>query len=235
MKSSTGKSQTFTQFSSRKYNLVRHVQHLIGRNPLYKVLPVVVHIEPDPGKREITPVGLSLGADVRHDHFRLTTSGLGKLAAGAGISIDPGHSGRRTSREDPRQIQVQSALTVQLPDGQYHTIVRKQQVYLEEARPGSEVSSEERIATAEDAAFGSAMRAFLDLKEFYTLKELEKPFVVPRVCLNTGYLLKDPELKREFLQSRIYEILSSPLTEEAVSEGIDSFFDHRRSERQPAS
>ncbi len=58
-------------------------------------------------------------------------------------------------------------------------------------------------ALAETGAYNRVIRAILAIKPTYTLQELSKPFVVPRVTVNPKVILSDPKLKQEFMRSAL--------------------------------
>jgi len=223
MKTKRATSGSLTQFRSEEYNIVRHVHRLVGKHPLYKILPVVVRIEEDPSCGEVTR------AAGGQDCYAFTMQGLMKLAAAAGVSLDVRNSGIRQCDDDRSHLEVLSAMSVQLVDGRWISIPAIEHICLEHHCPGGDCAQAAAISAAETRGFYRAMQAFWDIKNVYTHADLQKPFVLPRVCLDTRLLLKHPDYRREFLHSRAYEILSSPLTKEAL-EGLDEYFAQRQAE-----
>lgn len=55
-----------------------------------------------------------------------------------------------------------------------------------------------KLAFAITGAYKRVIRSLLLIKDFYTIQELEKPFVVPRVSLDTDLLLSEVELRKHF-------------------------------------
>lgn len=56
------------------------------------------------------------------------------------------------------------------------------------------------LAIAESGAKNRAVRSF-GLKPAYTIEELSKPFIVPRIDINPNYFLDDPNLKGKVLEA----------------------------------
>ena len=60
-----------------------------------------------------------------------------------------------------------------------------------------------KYALAETGAKNRAVRRALALKPNYTAKELEKPFIIPRIDFNSDKAMEDPVLRQQLLNSAI--------------------------------
>lgn len=56
-----------------------------------------------------------------------------------------------------------------------------------------------KIAFAITGAYKRVIRTLLLIKDFYTMEELQRPFVVPRVSLDTDLFLEDVEIKKRLI------------------------------------
>jgi len=72
-----------------------------------------------------------------------------------------------------------------------------------------------KVTFALTGATKRVIRALLLIKDFYTMEDLKKPFVVPRVSLDIDRLLEDGEIKKHFTASFLEQSLSvfGPMSE----------------------
>ena len=213
-------------------------------SPLYRVIPVMVRIDPDPSKGEVwrlVEFHDTSGGD-QATRFALSKKGLFKIAHAAGIVFDPRHTRRTDDGRNPRRVEFQATASVQKSDGQWLTISHSKEIDLDaiekgirsdllrEAKEG-EILIEQpgmkrllapespeaqdvismrlarlmlpweknKVAFADTGACLRVLRTILNIESIYSAEDLGKAFVLPRVCFNMRYVLRDDEMRRLFL------------------------------------
>lgn len=148
------------------------------------------------------------------DEVALGKNALSKLMAAAGVQVM--QKTRLDDRSDPNYCEIEVVLAVRDYDGTYRQVVATKEMDL---RPGApETMKPEKDGTgrktgklvpfedtaiadkrrhiqshAETKAIERGLRLLFSLKQKYTLAELEKPFVVPKLVANLDP--DDPETK----------------------------------------
>lgn len=200
-------------------NVLAPVNRLDFIMPLHAVSLRLIQIDPRDKRGDVyAPLG---GEDGER---ALTKTALDKVAAAAGISWDYNACGRTDDGSDPRYASYRAVGTIQDLDGSFRQVVANKAMDL---RPGSaacqrmveaaqrkdknateancrelRMAMEHILAHAESKAFNRAIRKALGIKQKYSVEELCKPFVVPKLVF-TGDS-EDPAL-REVVAQRIID------------------------------
>lgn len=137
------------------------------------------------------------------DEWSLSGRALDKIAAAAGISWDVVLSGRLDDRSDPLYCHYRAVGWVVDFDGTRRQISGEKEIdfrdgspQIAKMKPGAvSRASAFILPLAESKAKNRAIRHALSVKSKYSMEELRRPFVVPKLVF-TGEGCTDPEIKR---------------------------------------
>lgn len=202
------------EYAERNYNLVNGMQHLDHIMPMHQVSFRAEHIDS-------TVDNLGAGADCYRDprfckgnERALGKRALSKLMGVAGVQILGKQ--RLDDRSEPNYCEIEARLAIRDLDGTYRQVIATKQLDLRPGAPdtmkpekdGQGNKTGRMIAYTDSAladkrrhiqslceteAIERALRLILNLKQKYTVDELAKPFVVPKLVADLDP--NDPEAK----------------------------------------
>lgn len=166
----------------------------------------------------------------------ISAQGYQRIAIAAGIIWDPLQT-RQIPTGDPARISFQATGAMQKPDGSWIAHAASYELNLSVKRkqirrrletsvddmgqpkysPGEinerledEMLREEAFAPqkAETGAKARVVRAITGMKSIYSEEDLRKPFIVPKVSLNTNYLLSNKSTRAMILEQAIHSSMN---------------------------
>ncbi len=208
-------SQQIQQFETQRFNIL--APRVIGDLPPFHTPRLeIVQINPDVNGGEIYPLPAN--------KFGLSKVALDRISQAAGISWLPEQSGRVDDGSDPNAIRYKAVGKVKDLSGIWRVIMGEKEIDLiavqdeleqtvperewikklpEDRRPAAIAATVEkemiqfrkhRLARAQSGAMGRAIRQALALRSQYTLDELKRPFVVPKVVFTPDASDRDVKL-----------------------------------------
>lgn len=207
--------KALAEYRKGPYNVLIPSDTIQQLSAFHKPILEVVRISSDPKDKEVYDVAGT-------GDFALHATALNKIAYAAGIVWDARGSGRTDNGSDPNQVSYKSQAAVRKEDGTYMLMhaeylldlavieeeirEQKRKKAEKEGKPFDEASVKKemlqkrkfRLQLAQTGAMDRVIRKILGLKSTYKKEELQKPFVVPKICFSPD--VSDPETRRILLQ-----------------------------------
>lgn len=220
---------TLAKYDANKFNVLVPTQEIQQVSPWHAARVAVVNVNPDPMAGDVFQVGSRKNEQTGQWEplFTLAKPALMRLAASAGIVWNWRESG--FVKLDASYVLYRAVGALRLPDGSWQPLIGTKEIDLsviedelleanlkkaKEAKLNG-MSPEEwaaaqtrsamiqwrknKAARAETGAMLRVIRAALALRSQYTISELKKPFVVPRIDFSPDY--SDPEVRRAIIEN----------------------------------
>lgn len=182
-----------------------------------------VYLNPDPNYGDVYPEG--------DNYFRIARQGLMKLSVCAGIMWHPHETRRTDNRSDRNYVSFQAVGGIRKADGtpvffkaeydmDFEVIEEElRDLFTSKCRSWNKSDDEKaayiessvrrdllfkrkhKMKLAESGAMTRVIRALLGLKNHYTRKELEQPFVMVRIVIRPDY--DDDQVKKRMIEASI--------------------------------
>lgn len=182
-----------------------------------------VYLSPDPNFGDVYPEG--------DNYFRIARQGLMKLSVCAGIMWHPHETRRTDNRQDRDYVSFQAVGGIRKADGtpvffkaeydmDFEVIEEElRELFTAKCRSWNKSEDEKaayiessvrrdllfkrkhKMKLAESGAMTRVIRALLGLKNHYTRKELEQPFVMVRIVIRPDY--DDEQVKKRMIDASI--------------------------------
>jgi hypothetical protein len=191
-----------TKYKKENYNILLPTTALECIPQMHVLSITVVHISPDPVKKEVYQLPGS-------KEFALTGHALDKIAAAAGVTWVWQACGRIDDGSDPHYCHYRMVGRVRDFDGTIREMPGDKEVDYRDGSPQIIGFTEKQLtqarqhilSLAQSKAAYRALRKLLQIKSSYSKSELAKPFVVPKLVPNPD--LRDPEIKKIFAENMI--------------------------------
>jgi hypothetical protein len=190
-------------YEQQKYNVL--VPREIGAvAPFHSPVMAIVTVNPDPDN----------GGDIYklpRGKFGLSKVTLDRIAQAGSASWIPDLCGRTDDGKDPYICSYKMVGKVKDLSGQWRTIIGEKEIDLRaieaelrgQGKNDADVTKEmiqyskHKLARAQSGAMTRAIRSAFALRSSYSMQELQKPFVIPKMVFTPDY--SDPETKRFLL------------------------------------
>ncbi|NPV72124.1 MAG: hypothetical protein HPY55_16075 [Firmicutes bacterium] len=214
-----------TKYDQSKYNVLVPTAKLEQISPFHALRVEEVRINPDPAGGDIYKVGSREIGNRSEDLYGLTKTAILRLANAAGIVWNWADTKVLQASRD--YVLYQAVGAVRKPSGEWIPVKATKEIDLavveEELRDQFEKKAakekkdkawvelqvranliqwrKNKLMRAETGAMLRVVRALLSLKHQYTIEELKKPFIVPRVDFSPDY--RDPEVRKMVLEAGV--------------------------------
>lgn len=214
-----------TKYDQSKFNVLVPTAKLEQISPFHALRVEEVRINPNPDGGDIYKVGSREAGKKFEDLYGLTKPAILRLANAAGIVWNWAET--RVLQASRDYVLYQAVGAVRKPSGEWIPVKATKEIDLavieEELRDQFEKKAakekkdkawvelqvkanliqwrKNKLMRAETGAMLRVVRALLSLKHQYTVDELKKPFIVPRVDFSPDY--RDPQVRKMVLEAGV--------------------------------